>query len=65
MCFYWRFQKFNLPNNKGIAIVDYAHSPDAYENIFKRCGLDVIQVQADSGPIGGKDSSEFISIAYK
>ena len=34
-----------------------------YENIFKRCGLDVIQVQADSGPIGGKDSSEFISIA--
>tara|TARA_B100000029_G_scaffold508341_1_gene594970 strand:- start:756 stop:2459 length:1704 start_codon:yes stop_codon:yes gene_type:complete len=34
-----------------------------YHNIFRRCGLDVIQVEADSGPIGGKDSSEFISIA--
>ena len=34
-----------------------------YEKIFRRCGLDVIQVEADSGPIGGKDSSEFISIA--
>lgn len=34
-----------------------------YENIFRRCGLDVIKVEADSGPIGGKDSSEFISIA--
>ena len=29
-----RFEKFKLPNNKGYAIVDYAHSPDAYENIF-------------------------------
>ena len=30
-----RFEKFILPNNKGYAIVDYAHSPDAYENIFQ------------------------------
>jgi prolyl-tRNA synthetase len=32
----------------------------AYERIFARCGLDVIQVQADSGAIGGKESVEFV-----
>ena len=30
-----RFEKFRLPDKKGYAIIDYAHSPDAYENIFK------------------------------
>ncbi|MBN1161903.1 MAG: proline--tRNA ligase [Dehalococcoidales bacterium] len=32
----------------------------AYQNIFTRCGLDVMVVEADSGAIGGKDSREFI-----
>jgi len=32
----------------------------AYENIYKRCGLKTIIVEADSGAIGGKDSHEFI-----
>jgi prolyl-tRNA synthetase len=32
----------------------------AYKRIFKRCGLDVIMVEADSGGIGGKDSNEFV-----
>ncbi|MDA0596512.1 MAG: proline--tRNA ligase [Chloroflexi bacterium] len=32
----------------------------AYKRIFKRCGLDVIMVDADSGGIGGKDSNEFV-----
>ncbi|MBT4942512.1 MAG: proline--tRNA ligase [Chloroflexi bacterium] len=32
----------------------------AYRRIFKRCGLDVIMVDADSGGIGGKDSNEFV-----
>jgi prolyl-tRNA synthetase len=32
----------------------------AYERIFARCGLDVIQVHADSGAIGGKESVEFV-----
>ncbi len=35
----------------------------AYKNIFARCGLDVIMVDADSGAIGGKDSQEFILLA--
>ena len=32
----------------------------AYRNIFTRCGLPAIQVEADSGAIGGKDSHEFL-----
>ena len=32
----------------------------AYRNIFARCGLAAIQVEADSGAIGGRDSHEFI-----
>ena len=35
----------------------------AYKNIFARCGLDPIIVDADSGAIGGKDSQEFILLA--
>ncbi len=32
----------------------------AYRNIFRRCGLPTVEVEADSGAIGGKDSHEFI-----
>ena len=32
----------------------------AYTNVFQRCGLPTVAVQADSGPIGGKDSQEFM-----
>ena len=32
----------------------------AYKNIFGRCGLPAVQVEADSGAIGGKDSHEFV-----
>ena len=35
----------------------------AYKNIFARCGLDPIIVEADSGAIGGRDSQEFILLA--
>ncbi len=35
----------------------------AYKNIFSRCGLEAIMVEADSGTIGGKDSHEFVSIS--
>ena len=35
----------------------------AYINIFTRCGLEVVIVDADSGGIGGKDSQEFILLA--
>ena len=35
----------------------------AYKRIFKRCGLDVVMVDADSGGNGGKDSNEFVLLA--
>ncbi|MBM3944065.1 MAG: proline--tRNA ligase [SAR202 cluster bacterium] len=35
----------------------------AYKNIYARCGLDVVMVEADSGAIGGKDSHEFMLLA--
>ena len=32
----------------------------AYSNVFKRCGLDFTVVEAESGPIGGSASHEFM-----
>ncbi len=34
----------------------------AYRNIYDRCGLPTLLVEADSGAIGGKDSHEFMLI---
>src|SRR3990172_9592591 len=34
----------------------------AYETAFRRAGLPTIAVHADSGPIGGKDSQEFMHL---
>ncbi len=39
---------------------NYQAMRTAYRNIFKRCGLDVSPVQADSGSMGGSDSEEFM-----
>ena len=41
----------------------YDAMAEAYHNIFSRCGLDVVMVEADSGSIGGKDSAEFALLA--
>jgi len=32
----------------------------AYRNIFSRCGIDTIPVEADTGSMGGSDSEEFM-----
>ena len=45
--------------------VSYQTMVQAYRNIFKRCGLSAIAVEADSGAIGGKDSHEFIVLAER
>jgi len=34
----------------------------AYQNVYRRCGLPNLLVEADSGAIGGKDSHEFMVI---
>lgn len=38
----------------------YPHMVQAYLNIFERSGLDIIQVNADTGAMGGKSSHEFL-----
>ena len=40
--------------------ITYQRMRIAYRNIFRRCGLPTLEVEADSGAIGGKDSHEFI-----
>ena len=42
---------------------NYQAMVQAYKNIFARCGLSAIMVEADSGAIGGKDSHEFMLLA--
>jgi prolyl-tRNA synthetase len=41
----------------------YEKMRSAYGNIFKRCGLDVISLKADSGVMGGSCSHEFMVLA--
>ena len=41
----------------------YSEMKNAYENIFKKCGLDFVAVDADSGAIGGAASQEFMVTA--
>jgi len=43
--------------------VSYQKMRRAYNNVFRRCGLPTMEVEADSGAIGGKDSHEFMVIA--
>ena len=38
----------------------YQAMAQAYHNVYRRCGVPVVAVQADSGAIGGKQSEEFI-----
>jgi prolyl-tRNA synthetase len=40
----------------------YNRMLQAYNNIYARCGLPGLQVEADSGAIGGKDSHEFMVV---
>ncbi len=39
---------------------NYSLMHEAYQRIFKRCGLDCLSVEADSGVMGGKVSHEFM-----
>jgi prolyl-tRNA synthetase len=41
----------------------FADHKEAYERIFKRCGVDYLAVDADSGAIGGSESTEFMILA--
>lgn len=40
----------------------YPRMYGAYERVFRRCGVDVIAVEADPGFMGGSDSHEFVAL---
>ena len=64
-----RVREFNMKDAYSFDVdaagldVNYQRMVQAYYNIFRRCGLTSVAVEADSGAIGGKDSHEFMVIA--
>ncbi len=40
----------------------YPHVYQAYFNIFRRCGIDVVAVSSDTGMMGGTEAHEFMAI---
>ena len=54
---------YSLDVDEGGLDTSYKSMEAAYRNIYRRCGLPVIMIEADSGAIGGKDSNEFILLA--
>ena len=53
---------YSFHSNKKDFIDFYERVKSAYFNIFKRCGLDITVVDADSGTIGGDYSNEFMVV---
>ena len=51
---------YSFDADEGGMNFSYQAMADGYRRIFSRCGLNVIMVEADSGPIGGRDSAEFV-----
>ncbi|MBN1177384.1 MAG: proline--tRNA ligase [Dehalococcoidales bacterium] len=43
--------------------VSYQQMAQSYQNVFDRCGVKTMLVEADSGAIGGKDSHEFMAVS--
>lgn len=53
---------YSFDNDEEGLSQNYSKMLQAYQNIYDRCGLLSILVEADSGAIGGKDSHEFIIV---
>mgnify|MGYP003681940237 CR=1 FL=1 len=51
---------YSFDTDEEAASLSYNKMLQAYNNIYTRCGLPTIAVEADSGAIGGKDSHEFM-----
>lgn len=54
---------YSFASNTNQLDIAYDDMIQAYNNIFDRCGLSTVMVEADSGAIGGKDSHEFIALS--
>lgn len=53
---------YSFDADENEADINYRKMIQAYNNIYQRCGLATLMVEADSGAIGGKDSHEFMAI---
>jgi prolyl-tRNA synthetase len=51
---------YSLDTSAGTLDVFYPHMVQAYFNIFRRCGVDALAINADVGAMGGKASQEFV-----
>ena len=51
---------YSFDKDQAAQDMSYAQMVEAYKDIYSRCGLTAIMVEADSGAIGGKDSHEFM-----
>ena len=51
---------YSLDTNEEALDAFYPHMVQAYFNIFERCGVPVIAINADVGAMGGKTSHEFV-----
>jgi len=60
---FWMKDAYSFCQNDGQMGKIYKEMQSAYERIFSRCGLSYKVVEAESGPIGGDVSHEFISLA--
>ncbi len=54
---------YSFDRNPEGARKSYQAMSEAYERVFSRCGLEYRAVEADSGPIGGDVSQEFMVLA--
>jgi prolyl-tRNA synthetase len=54
---------YSFDSNEPGLTRSYEKMLQAYHNIYHRCGLPTLMVEADSGAIGGKDSHEFMVVA--
>jgi len=54
---------YSFNNSEKEAMDFYGKVKEAYTRIFKRCGLEAVAVEAESGTIGGNLSHEFMLLA--
>ena len=54
---------YSFHSNESDLKSTYQKMDETYTKIFKRCGIDVVKVEADSGAIGGAASQEFMVTA--
>ena len=54
---------YSFDTDEGTAKKSYEAMTEAYRKIFQRVGLDALQVEADTGVMGGASSHEFCVIA--